>query len=151
MTASSSHTKLFHYLLRRQRSVDIQHTQILQYNDQVAETHEDILALWQKYFQDLSNPDFKQDFWLRKIRFVTYTECHYRKEWKRKIELIKEEEIELKAKKITRYWWHISRALQKCNRWVKTTDIAHTKYNNRGARYPTNAKKRYNDTSTKEK
>jgi hypothetical protein len=33
-----------------------------QYNDQVAETHEDILALWQKYFQDLSNPDFKQDF-----------------------------------------------------------------------------------------
>ena len=40
------------------RSVDIQHTQILQYNDQVAETREDILALWQKYFQDLSNPDF---------------------------------------------------------------------------------------------
>ena len=58
MTASSSDTKLFHYLLRRQRSVDIQHTQILQYNDQVAETREDILALWQKYFQDLSNPDF---------------------------------------------------------------------------------------------
>jgi hypothetical protein len=62
MTASSSDTKLFHYQLRRQRSVDIQHTRILQYNDQVAETHEDILALWQKYFQDLSNPDFKQDF-----------------------------------------------------------------------------------------
>ena len=58
MTASSSVTKLFHYLLRRQRSVDIQHTRILQYNDQVAETNEDILALWQKYFQDLSNPDF---------------------------------------------------------------------------------------------
>ena len=58
MTASSSDTKVFHYLLRRQRSVDIQHTQILQYNDQVAETREDILALWQKYFQDLSNPDF---------------------------------------------------------------------------------------------
>jgi hypothetical protein len=38
------------------------HTRILQYNDQVAETNEDILALWQKYFQDLSNPDFKQDF-----------------------------------------------------------------------------------------
>jgi hypothetical protein len=35
-----------------------------------------------------------------------------------KIEPIKEEEIELKAKKITRYWWHISRALQKCNQWV---------------------------------
>jgi hypothetical protein len=35
---------------------------ILQYNDQVAETNEDILALWQKYFQDLSNPDYKQDF-----------------------------------------------------------------------------------------
>jgi hypothetical protein len=34
---------------------------------------------------------------------------------------------------------------------IKTTDIAHTKYNNRGARYPTDAKKRYNDTSTKEK
>ena len=62
MTASSSDTKLFHYLLRRQRFVDIQHTRILQYNDQVAETNEDILALWQKYFQDLSNPDFKQDF-----------------------------------------------------------------------------------------
>jgi hypothetical protein len=26
MTASSSDTKLFHYLLRRQRSVDIQHS-----------------------------------------------------------------------------------------------------------------------------
>jgi uncharacterized protein (UPF0248 family) len=62
MTASSSDTILFHYLLRRQRYVEIQHTRILQYNDQVAETHEDILALWQKYFQDLSNPDFKQDF-----------------------------------------------------------------------------------------
>jgi hypothetical protein len=38
-----------------------------------------------------------------------------------------------------------------CLQIFKTTDIAYTKYNNRGARYPTNAKKRYNDTSTKEK
>ena len=44
MNASSTDAKLFHYLLRGQRSVDIQHTRLLQYNDQVAETYEDILA-----------------------------------------------------------------------------------------------------------
>ena len=105
MTASSSDTKVFHYLLRRQRSVDIQHTQILHYNDQVAETHEDILALWQKYFQDLSNPDFKQDFDYEKydLSHIQNAVIEKKEKGKLKIEPIKEEEIELKAKKITRY------------------------------------------------
>jgi hypothetical protein len=46
----------------------------VQYNDQVAETNEDILALWQKYFQDLSNPDFKQDFDYEKYESVVILE-----------------------------------------------------------------------------
>ena len=96
MTASSSDTKLFHYLLRRQRFVDIQHTRILQYNDQVAETNEDILALWQKYFQDLSNPDFKQDFDYEKydLSHIQNAIIEKNEKGKLKIEPIKEEEIE---------------------------------------------------------
>ena len=102
MTASSSDTKLFHYLLRRQRSVDIQHTRILQYNDQVAETHEDILALWQKYFQDLSNPDFKQDFDYEKydLSHIQNAIIEKNEKEKLKIEPIKEEEIERAIKNL---------------------------------------------------
>ena len=92
MTASSSDTKLFHYLLRRQRSVDIQHTQILQYNDQVAETREDILALWQKYFQDLSNPDF--DYEKYDLSHIQNAIIEKNEKGKLKIEPINEEEIE---------------------------------------------------------
>ena len=102
MTASSSDTKLFHYLLRRQRSVDIQHTRILQYNDQVAETHEDILALWQKYFQDLSNPDFKQDFDYEKYDLSHIQNAIIEKNEKEKLKIapIKEEEIERAIKSL---------------------------------------------------
>ena len=102
MTASSSDTKLFHYLLRRQRSVDIQHTRILQYNDQVAETNEDILALWQKYFQYLSNPDFKQDFDYEKydLSHIQNAIIEKNEKGKLKIEPIKEEEIERAIKNL---------------------------------------------------
>ena len=80
------------------RSVDIQHTQILQYNDQVAETREDILALWQKYFQDLSNPDFdyeKYDLSHKQNAIIEKNEKE-----KLKIEPIKEEEIERAIKNL---------------------------------------------------
>ncbi|CAC5375893.1 unnamed protein product [Mytilus coruscus] len=71
MTASSSDNKLFHKLLRTQRSDGNRFTKTLRRDNQMAETNEDILHMWTDYFYELSNPDYKQDFDYEKYELST--------------------------------------------------------------------------------
>jgi hypothetical protein len=58
--------------------------------------------LWQKYFQDLSNPDFKQDFDYEKydLSHIQNAIIEKNKKGKLKIEPIKEEDIERAIKNL---------------------------------------------------
>lgn len=71
MTASSLDDKLFHKLLRTQRSDGNRFTKTLRRGNQTTEKNEDILHMWTDYFYELSNPDYKQDFDYEKFELTS--------------------------------------------------------------------------------
>ncbi|CAC5399961.1 unnamed protein product [Mytilus coruscus] len=75
MIASPSDNKLFHKLLRTQRSDENRFTKTLRRGNQTAETNEDILHMWTDYFHELSNPDYKQDFDYEKYKLSSLQKC----------------------------------------------------------------------------
>ena len=102
MNASNSDNKLFHKLIKKQRSVDAQSTKTLKRDEQTAENSEDILVMWRDHFQDLSNPDGRQDFDYEKLelsktqnRIIEQIE-----KGKVKIDPIEDEEISLAVKNL---------------------------------------------------
>ena len=97
MSASSSDNKLFHKMLRKQRSEGMQNTKTLMRGNQVAESNEDILSMWKDHFQELSNPEVSKDFDYEKydLSVMQNNIIEDLEKGKTKIEPIIEEEIRL--------------------------------------------------------
>ena len=95
MAASNSDNKLFHKLIKKQRSIDMQPTKTLKRNEKIAENSEDILLMWRDHFHELSNPDGRQDFDYEKLNLskVQNKIIEQLEKGKVKIDPIEDEEI----------------------------------------------------------